>query len=327
MLHKNDFRLGVMFRREHAPEHLPDFARKAEQVGYEELWVVEDCFYSSGIASAAAALSSTQTIKVGLGIIPAVVRNSVFAAMEIATLARIYPGRFIPGLGHGMAGWMRQIGALPKSQLKALEETAVNLRKLLAGEKVTFQGEYLQLDQAGLVFPPEHVPEIFLGVRGPKSLRLSGRIADGTILAEFASPAYIKWASEQINLGMEETGRLHDHHLTVFVFACANAPAAAARRQIRPLLASAAASDGIDAQLAPMGILPQVREYLAGGGADYLEANIQDEWIDQLAVVGTPEEWGKAVDRLVEAGANSVVLVPLPGKGLDELSAFAKHFL
>ena len=116
------YNLGIMFRREHAPEELPEFAKKAEGAGFDELWVVEDCFYGSGIASATAALANTHTISVGLGIMPVVVRNPVFAAMEIATLARLYPGRFIPGIGHGMAKWMRQIGAFPKSQLAALEE-------------------------------------------------------------------------------------------------------------------------------------------------------------------------------------------------------------
>src|SRR6185436_17813142 len=133
---ERNFNLGVMFRREHAPETLPDFARRAEEAGFDELWVVEDCFYTSGIASAATALACTGSIGVGLGIMPAVVRNPVFAAMAIATLARIYPGRFLPGFGHGVAGWMRQIGAFPNSQLKALEEVVVTVRRLLAGDKV-----------------------------------------------------------------------------------------------------------------------------------------------------------------------------------------------
>ena len=106
--------LGMMFRREHAPEALPDFARRAEKAGFDELWVVEDCLYASGIASAATALACTDSMKVGLGIMPAVVRNPAFAAMEIATLARLYPGRFLPGFGHGLAEWMRQVGAFPK---------------------------------------------------------------------------------------------------------------------------------------------------------------------------------------------------------------------
>ena len=327
MKNKKDFNLGIMFRREHSPEYLPGFSRQAEEAGFDELWLVEDCFYGSGIASTATALACTNSIKVGLGIMPAVVRNPVFTAMEIATISRLFPGRFLPGLGHGMAGWMRQIGAFPKSQLKALEEVTVNIREILTGEQITFRGEYIQLDQVNLVHPPDQIPPILLGVRGPKSLSLSGRIADGTILAEYASPAYVSWAREKIERGKQEAGHDRNHHLTVFALTCADSETATARQQLRPLIASAIASGGIDAQLAPMGILPQVQEYLKDGDHERLEAEMPDAWIDQLAIAGTPVEWDLAIRRLVEAGANTVVLVPLPGKGLDELDVFANHFL
>ncbi len=327
MNNRKEYNLGIMFRREHAPEKLPSFARRAEEAGFDELWVVEDCFYASGIASAATALACTDSIKVGVGIMPAVVRNPVFTAMEIATLARLYPGRFLPGLGHGMAGWMRQIGAFPKSQLKALEEVTVTIREMLTGERLTFNGTQVQLNQVELVHPPDQIPPIALGVRGPKSLALSGRVADGTILAEFAAPAYVSWAREQIARGVREAGFDREHRLTVFALTCADSPTATARQQLRPLIASAIASSGIDAQIAPMGILPQVHEYMKNEGHERLEEALPDAWIDQLAITGTPEEWLLAIRRLVEAGANTVVLVPLPDKGLDELDVFTRHLL
>jgi len=325
MRDKNDYNLGILFRREHAPENLPSFSRRAEKAGFDELWVVEDCFYGSGIASAAAALASTASIKVGIGIMPAVVRNPVFTAMEIATLSRLFPGRLLPGLGHGMAGWMRQIGAFPKSQLKALEEVTVNIREILTGDQISFEGSHVQLDQVGLVYPPEQIPPISLGVRGPKSLALSGRVADGTILAEFAAPSYVRWAVKQNSRGRQEAGHNHDHRLTVFSFASVDSETASARQQLRPIIAAAIARGGIDVQLAPMGILPQVKEYLKNGDKERLEAEMPDKWIDQLAVAGSPEDWEMAIRRLVEAGADTIVLSPLPDKGLDELEVFARH--
>ncbi|GIK38381.1 MAG: N5,N10-methylene tetrahydromethanopterin reductase [Chloroflexota bacterium] len=321
-----DFNLGVMFRREHAPEHLPDFARRAEEAGFGELWVVEDCFYTSGIASAVAALACTDSITVGLGIMPAVVRNPVFAAMEIATLARLYPERFLPGFGHGVAGWMKQIGAFPTSQLKALEEVVVTVRRLLAGDEVTFDGTEVQLDKAKLVHPPQQPPPISLGVRGAKSLALAGRVADGTILAEYAAPEYVTWARAQITTGQQEAGRTVPHRLTVFAFTCVD-DAGAARRQLRPLVASALAAGKIDAQIAPLGILPKVQELRENGGRQRLEEDMPDEWLDKLAIVGRPAECVQAVHRLVEAGADTVVLVPLPGKSLSEIDVFARHLL
>jgi alkanesulfonate monooxygenase SsuD/methylene tetrahydromethanopterin reductase-like flavin-dependent oxidoreductase (luciferase family) len=322
-----DFKLGIMFRREHTPEKLPDFARRADEVGFDELWVVEDCFYGSGIASAAVALACTERISVGVGIMPAVARNPVFTAMEIATLAWMFPGRFLPGIGHGMAGWMRQIGAFPKSQLAALEEVTFAIRELLRGKRLTVDGKQIQLNEAELVFPPDRIPPISLGVRGPKSLALSGRVADGTILAEFAGPAYVSWAREQIDGGKVDAGHDRDHRLTVFSLTCAGSSSDAARQKLRPLMAPAIASGKLNAQLAPMGILPEVKELSWDGDLEHFAAAMPDAWIDELAVVGRAEGWKLAIDRLVMAGADAVVLVPLPDTGVEELDVFAEHFL
>ena len=327
MKNRTDYDIGIMFRREHAPELLPGFARRAEEVGFDELWVVEDCFYGSGIASAATALASTDTIKVGLGIMPAVARNPVFTAMEIATLARLYPGRFLPGLGHGVAHWMRQIGAFPKSQLAALEEVTFTIREMLRGERLSYHGKQIHVDEVELVHPPDQIPPILLGVRGPKSLTLSGRVADGTILAEYAGPAYVSWARGQIASGILAAGHDREHHLTVFSLTCSGSTTAVAHQQLRPLMAPALASGKLDAQLAPMGILPQVQELRRNGDQEHFAAAMPDAWIDQLAIAGTPGDWMLAINYLVEAGANSVVLVPLPAKGVEELDLFARHFL
>jgi alkanesulfonate monooxygenase SsuD/methylene tetrahydromethanopterin reductase-like flavin-dependent oxidoreductase (luciferase family) len=320
-----DYSLGIMFRREHAPEHLPGFTRRAEEAGFDELWLVEDCFYASGIASAAVALACTESITVGLGIMPAVVRNPAFAAMEIATLARLYPGRFLPGIGHGVEGWMHQIGAFPTSQLKALEEVTVTVRAMLAGEELNFDGAHVRLEDAQLVYPPEHIPPVSLGVRGPKSLALSGRAADGTILPEFSAPEYVSWAREQIAHGGREADRKAPHHLTVFAATCVDTQPSNARQALRPWVASAIASGRRSAQIAPLGITSNIDELLEDGGQERLEAEMPDAWIDRLTVAGTSEDCRLAIRRLVDAGADTVVLVPLPDKSLDELDVLARH--
>ncbi len=325
MKHRDDFSLGIMFRREYSPETLPDFARRTEAAGFDELWVVEDCFYGSGVASAATALACTDALTVGLGIMPAVVRNPVFSAMEIATLARLYPDRFLPGLGHGVASWMRQIGAFPKSQLAALEEVTVTIKKLLAGEHVTLRGRHVQIEDAELVHPPEQIPPVSLGVAGPKSLALSGRVADGTILAEYSAPAYVSWARDQITGSMPASRADSEHRLTIFAFACAASSAAIARQKLRPMVAAAIASGGADTKLAAMGILAEAREYRKSDERAHLEACIPDAWIDQLAIVGTPQDWRLAIDRYVDLGVHSVVLVPLPDTDPAEVDRFAQH--
>lgn len=318
-----NYNIGIMFRREYPPESLPDFARQAEASGFDELWVVEDCLYTGGIASAAVALASTRTIKVGLGIMPAPVRNPVFAAMEIATLARIYPGRFIPGFGHGVTDWMRQVGALPTSQLKALEEVAVCVRRLLDGEHFSFHGTHVQLDQVQLVHPPQHIPPLIFGVIGPKSLTLSGRLADGTLLSEYGSAEYVRWAKAQIAAGHPDT--IAEHNLTLFAYAYACSNLAEADQKLRPMFAEALASKELDPKLLAMGILPEVQQYRQSGSQIALEASMPRSWIEHMAIAGSPQDWTAAIARYVESGVHSVVLVPLPDTGPNEIKAFARH--
>lgn len=315
-------RIGVSYRRDWAPSGLPEYAKKVEQLGFDELWVVEDCFYASGIASATAALATTSKLSVGLGIMPAVARNPVFTAMEIATIAAMFPGRFTPGIGHGVKRWMQQLGAFPKSQMTALEDAAIITKQLLAGEVVNYEGKQFQLDNGVLVHPPSQVPPVYLGVRGPKSLGLSGRIADGTILAEFSSPAYVEKAKKYIENGMH--GQAKSHQITVFVFSSASESKDVGREQVRPLVANAIASGRKDMYFTPLTALENIQGLRAIEDTAALAARIPDEWIDQMALIGNKNDWKQTLEEFSDAGVDTVVLVPLRGTQPTEIEKFAK---
>src|SRR4051794_21634253 len=115
-------RLGVIFRPQFPPEQLRAMAEAADDAGVEELWLWEDCFLESGIAAASAALAWTERLTVGVGVLPVPLRNPALAAMEIATLARLFPGRIRIGLGHGVQEWMGQVGVRAESPMTLLRE-------------------------------------------------------------------------------------------------------------------------------------------------------------------------------------------------------------
>jgi len=189
--------IGMVYDRGFPAAAVGEYARRAEALGVEQLWIIEDCFFTSGISLAATALASTERIPVGIGILPAVARAVPITAMEIATLANIHPGRFIPGIGHGVQEWMGQMGVRSPSPLTALDETIACVRRLLAGDEVTFAGRHVRLDRVRLDQPPDVVPPILAGVQQAKSLAVAGRVADGIILVEGAGPTYVRWAREQ----------------------------------------------------------------------------------------------------------------------------------
>lgn len=174
-------RLGVTFPPDQPPERLEAVARAADVAGLDELWLWEDCFAESGVAPAAAVLAWTSRITVGIGLMPVPLRNVALAAMEIAALARLFPGRVLPGIGHGVLQWMGQVGARVESPLTLLEEYGTALRRLLDGEKVEVAGRYVTLDGVQLRWPPAQVP-VLVGAEGPKTLAVAGRVGDGVIL-------------------------------------------------------------------------------------------------------------------------------------------------
>jgi alkanesulfonate monooxygenase SsuD/methylene tetrahydromethanopterin reductase-like flavin-dependent oxidoreductase (luciferase family) len=305
--------IGVMFRRDMPPETLPAFARAVEAGGMDDLWIVEDLPFNGGISAAAVALASTDRISVGIGILPAVARNAAYAAMELATLARIFPGRVQIGIGHGVADWMRQVGAMPRSQLGALDEITVAIRALIHGDEVDLRGDYVQLDKVRLEHSPLVVPLISLGVTGPKSLALSGRIADGTILVELTGPALIRKNLEIIQGGMAEAGRAGaDHQLSVFAYWDQGTDGAAVRATLRPIIAERIAREGMRDLVAP-GFADAAQNLLDRGGVDLLAKEMPDAWLDEITISGTPEQCRAAIDRLGDAGVARVGLVPPAG--------------
>src|SRR3954469_6657833 len=111
---------GVVFRPQQPPEALRAAVLAAEQAGVEELWLWEDCFLEGGLTTAAAALAWSSRITVGIGLLPVPFRNPALAAMELATRARMFPGRLAVALGHGVQDWMRQVGAAVDSPMTLL---------------------------------------------------------------------------------------------------------------------------------------------------------------------------------------------------------------
>jgi len=318
--------IGVIFHPKFPPETLADYARRAESAGFDELWLWDDCFLPGAFTSAAIALSATQHLKVGIGLLPATAHNPLFAAMEITTLARAFPDRLLPGFGHGVGAWMTQIGAAPRSSMKALEETVIAVRQLLSGEMITTHGEQVNLDRVQMQLTPTTLPPLYVGAMRDKSLRLAGRVGDGTLLTGMSSPAYVRWACEQIHAGMAESGRTHQR-VVVYFDVKVNRDGSAARAAARQSLA--ARLPWADVQLNALGIMAEVAAFTQTRSVDAVARDMPDDWLDAFSAAGTPEQVLDTIQRLSDAGADSIVFQPLNGDPacLDEYSHDLMPFL
>ncbi len=286
------------------------FAREADALGYDELWLVEDLSYRGGFAQAAAALAATERIRVGIGILPAAVRNVAYAAMEIATLEQLFPGRVDVGIGHGMPGWMRQAGCWPEKPLSFLSDYVRTLRALLSGGSAAD----LALDPAVV---PDRVPPLLFGVRGPKSLAASGRLADGTVLAEPTTPEYTRAALGSI-------APAGDHAVVAYNVGVVREDESAALAAARPGLEWIGEPDWAP-HLAPLPFADALAELrrTAVDRASFAR-DLPDAWVRQLALAGTVDQVRARIAELGASGVTSSVFIPVgadPMAALRELAA------
>lgn len=223
--------VGVVLRPQSAPEALLGLFRHAEAVGLEQVWLWEDCFLEGGVASAATALAVTERLVVGVGLLPVPLRNVAATAMEVATMDRMHGGRLRVAVGHGVQEWMGQVGARATSPMTLMREYLVAVRRLLAGDVVSVDGEYVRLNEVALDWPPPVPTRILMGAAGPKSLSLAGEAADGVVLMEDTSPDALTSALATVQDGRERGGRQEPFDVVVYLRAYRGPDAAAKLRR------------------------------------------------------------------------------------------------
>lgn len=211
-------RLGLIFPPDRPPELLRSVAQAADGAGLEQLWLWEDCFKESGIAAAAAVLAWTDRLTVGIGLLPVPLRNVALTAMEIATMERLFPGRLVAGVGHGVAEWMGQVGARAASPMTLLGEYTAALRSLLHGDRLTTSGRYVQLADVALDWPPSPPPRLLVGAVRERTVRLAGELADGVILSGETTPDAVRDVEVQLQAARVEAGRSGDAPPDVVAF-------------------------------------------------------------------------------------------------------------
>jgi alkanesulfonate monooxygenase SsuD/methylene tetrahydromethanopterin reductase-like flavin-dependent oxidoreductase (luciferase family) len=187
----------------------------------------------------------------------------------------MFPGRLIPGVGHGVLSWMAQVGARVASPLTLMREYVPALRALLAGESVTMTGRYVKLDQVKLDWPPAVAPAVLAAAEGPKTLTLTGEVADGTVLTGGTSVAMVESARVRIDEGKAAAGRDGVHEVVVYV----------------------AVAFGSDAEARAA---VQLERWGLAGASDRI-------------LVGDATAVAAGVTEFFDAGADAVILQPLHG--------------
>jgi 5,10-methylenetetrahydromethanopterin reductase len=276
---------------------ITELARACADAGIDELWVAEDLGLHGGVALATHLLTSVPTVRIGLGIHPPPPRHPAFLAMQAATVAQLHPGRFLLGIGHGMPGWMRQLGIWSTSPVARLEATLIAVRRLLGGERVRLDQAGVLLDDVALAGAPVEVP-LYAGVRGPTSLARCAPHVDGVVLAGWSGPAYTGWARDIVAAAGGPPRRIVSSARLAFDD---RYPGRAIRR-LAGQFARDRAHGGLSVQLAPTGL-----------------AHDDPALLEAIGIAGGRAEVAAAVTRWSEGGADVVLLDPLTPDDLERL--------
>jgi hypothetical protein len=104
---------------------------------------------------------------------------------------------------------------------------------------------------------------------------------------------------------------------------------AAAKAAMRPTLGHFLAAVGPHNSLTePYGYNEYLAELIAAGGPDAVVAGMPDEWIDELTLSADPDAVGAGIERLLAAGASSVLISPVDaGSAQAEIDLVAEAVL
>src|SRR5256886_9733051 len=158
-------------------------AEHAEILGYESVWIADTGAGPDACGVAALGAGVTRRVRIGTAVVPIYTRALPVPAAGAGSVAQPAPGRFVLGLGISSETIVDAWGGVPfRKPFARMRETVAVLRRMLAGERVSFAGKTVRTQNFRLVSPPPQPVPIYVAALMPPMLELAGEIADGVIL-------------------------------------------------------------------------------------------------------------------------------------------------
>jgi 5,10-methylenetetrahydromethanopterin reductase len=309
------------------------YAQLAEAAGFEAVWQAESRLVREATIPLAAFGAVTERIKLGSGVVSMWVRNPAFLAATFSTLDDLAPGRAILGIGAWWDPLAAKVGVSRDKPLRAMREIVTAVRALLAGENVTFSGDFVQLDGVELDYVhqerrPKEVP-IVIGATAMQMMRLAGEIGDGALLNYLVSPEYNTRALEALEEGASRVGRSLDEIDRPQLVVCSLGEDRAAALDAARLLVTQYLGQQphiMKASGVPESLLDAIGRELTWPAShdDVVRASklVPDEIVQLITASGTPDECRAKVAEYVASGCTCPVLYPLG----DDVPAMIEAF-
>ncbi len=313
-----------------------DYVQYAEKRGFEAVWQAESRLVRDAIVPMAAYAAVTERLKVGSGVINNWTRNIGLLAATFLTLDDLAPDRVICGIGAWWDPLARDVGIERRKPLTAMRETVEILRRLLNMERVTYHGEFVNVEGIELDIvhgrrEPRNVP-IMIGATGDKMMELTGEIADGVVLNYCVPPEYNNRAMELLERGAKKSGRtLDDIDRPQLVVCSVDYDQERAMDTTRELLTQYLAQQPHIAKASGVSqeVVSEIQSILGWPATkeQIQEAKhlVPDELILRISASGTPDEARAKVDEYRRNGCTCPILYPVGGDVNLLIDTFAQE--
>jgi len=303
------------------PPRLAAVVRLCEELGYDVLWYANEKFYRDPYVGLAVAAMSSRTLKLGTYVADPYSAHPALTAVAIASLDELSGGRAVLLLGAGGTG-LDRLAIERRRPARAIWETITVVRRLLAGETVSFEGEIVRLNGVRLAFAARPNIPIYVASRGDRVLAAAGEKADGVMIATYATRRGVQHALARVEDGARGAGRkLSDIALVSRVDGWIDEDRQRARAALRPMVARLLAASYPDRSFvhaagvevpAELESIAARRDREAASAAAHL---VPDSLLDAFTWTGTAEEVAKKVAAVADLGINRVTFMPHPPPG------------
>jgi 5,10-methylenetetrahydromethanopterin reductase len=310
------------------------YAQLAEASGFEAVWQAESRLVREATVPMAAFAAVTERIRIGSGVVNTWTRNVGLLAATFSTLDDLAPGRIMLGLGAWWDPLASKVGIHRRRPVQAMREIVEVTRRLLAMERVTYHGEFVDVDEIEIDIvhgdrSPKHVPIYIAATTGMKMMELAGEIGDGVLLNYLVGPTYNREAMEHLARGADRAGRALDELDRPQLVVCSlDEDRSLALDRSRELVAQylgqqphIGKASGVDeALLEEIGAIltwPATAEQI-----EQAMSLVPDDVVQLITASGTAEDCRKKVQEYIAAGCTCPVLYPLG----DDVEAMVETF-
>ena len=274
-------------------------ARRAEQLGFRDLWVTENtvddgtCLDPVVVLTYAAAVTSR--IRVGASVVVLPIHSPLMVAHQWATLDFVSGGRAILAVGLGRDHHYRDFQIPVAGRVRRFREQVELIKALWTEPRVTYRGEIYQVENVSLATRPVQKPRppLWMGVGHPNAIRRTAKLADGWMGSGGSSIAEFRASIPILKQALEKAGRDPESFpISKRVFMAVDERPAVARAELNRW---------------------------------FTEVYHNPAGTDASGIHGTPEQVAERLQELVAAGANHLLLNPIsrPGEQLEAVAELA----